>query len=225
MSIWRQALPLQLPKKQAAWGGQDCVLCGSDAGSTLVCASCDERLPRCARDAARSLTARAAFDNAFAAFDYRFPIDRLVHRFKFAGDLAIGRWLARQLAQRVSDFERADRIVAPPLTQASLRARGFNQALEVAKVVARATGSRVDLDAVIKVRDTAPQPSLGGRARRRNLRGAFECRRDFSGLRVVVVDDVLTTGATAEAMARALKDAGAVRVDVWAIALARGPRR
>jgi len=210
---------------QATWGAQDCVLCGAESESSLVCRACDARLPRCADEAASGLAVRAAFDEAFAAFDYRFPVDRLVQRFKFAGDLAVGGWLAAQLAQRARALPAPDWIVAPPLTRAGLRARGFNQALEVAKVVARATGARLDLAGVVKLRETAPQPSLGGRARRRNLRGALECRREFNGEHVAIVDDVLTTGATAQAMACALKAAGAGRVSVWAVALARGPRR
>jgi len=222
----RGRLPaLQLPKFQAGWGGQDCVLCGVQSGMSLVCEGCDGRLPRCEEGAASNLCVRAAFDEAHAEFDYRFPLDRLVHRFKFAGDLAVGGWLAGNLARHVQALDVPDRIVAPPLTRASLRARGFNQAIEIAKVVGRTVGARVDLDAVTKLRETAPQPSLGGRARRRNLRDAFECRRDLQGEHVAIVDDVLTTGATAEAMAQALRSAGAARVSVYAIALARGPRR
>jgi ComF family protein len=225
MSIVPEGLALQLLKIAADPIGQDCTLCGSGSQGPLVCAQCQRRLPYCAPGSAEGLAASMAFDDAFAALEYRFPIDRLIHRFKFAGDLAVGHWLARQLARAVTALPAPGLLVAPPLTGQSLRERGFNQALEIAKVVGRATGARVDFAAMAKVRATRPQLGLGLRERRANLRGAFTCRRTFSGEHVAIVDDVLTTGATADALARALKDAGAGRVSVWAVALAPDPRR
>ena len=224
MSIFGGFSARQLLEKAAAAAGQDCLLCAASAGG-LVCAECEARLPHCAPSADEPLGAPQAFDEWRAAFDYRFPVDRLIHRFKFAGDLVVGRWLARQLARRVAPLPAPDLLVAPPLTAARLRERGFNQALEVAKGVGRERSIGVDIDGLAKVRDTIPQPALGGRARRRNLRGAFTCRLALSGEHVAIVDDVLTTGATADAVARALKDAGAGRVSVWALARAPGPRR
>jgi ComF family protein len=120
---------------------------------------------------------------------------------------------------------RPDLLVAPPLTRARLRERGFNQALELAKTVGRELGVAVAIEGLRKVRETAPQPSLGGKARRRNLRGAFACRTSLAGAHVAIVDDVLTTGATADAVARVLKGAGAARVSLWTVARASGARR
>jgi ComF family protein len=225
MSIVPEGLPLQLLKIAAHSIGQDCVLCGSDSHGPVVCAQCDRRLRRCVPEDAQRLAASMAFDDAAAVFAYRFPLDRLIHRFKFAGDLAVGRWLARELARSVLALPAPDLLVAPPLTAASLRARGFNQALEIAKVVGRAVGAQVDFRALAKVRDTAPQPVLGARERRANLRGAFACRRTLAGEHVAIVDDVLTTGATADALARVLKEAGAGRISAWSVALAPDPRR
>jgi len=208
----------QLLKRWAA-AGQDCALCGAGASPSLVCAECERRMPACFDD-----TPLEAIE-VCAAFDYRFPVDRLVHRFKFAGDLAIGRWLATRLAQRVQSLPRPDLIVAPPLTPASLRRRGFNQALEIAKVVGRAHGVRVSLDALVKTRETEPQPSLGAEERRRNLRDAFSCRAEVRGLAVAIVDDVITTGGTALAIAQALRAAGALRVCAWSVARTPPPGR
>ena len=207
----------QLLKRWAA-AGQDCVLCGANAPS-LVCGQCERRMPACFDD-----TPLDAIE-VCAAFDYRFPVDRLVHRFKFAGDLAIGRWLATRLAQRVRSLPRPDLIVAPPLTPASLRRRGFNQALEIAKVVGRAHGLHVSLDALVKTRETEPQPSLGAEERRRNLRDAFTCRADLRGLAVAIVDDVITTGGTVLAIAQALRAAGAANVCAWSVARTPPPGR
>lgn len=223
---------LRLP---ISWAGglldQDCVLCGALSREGLVCAACERALPRlhaaCERCAApleeagvcgECLRRAPAFDAATAAFEYRFPVDRLVQRFKTGGDLAIGRWLARRLLERVRQAERPDRIVAPPLASAKLRARGFNQALEIAKHIGRALPVPVDLAALEKVRETPAQQGLARRERRANLRGAFRCRRRFDGEHVAIVDDVVTTAATAEALARVLKRAGAARVSIWALA-------
>jgi len=224
LSIPAQTRALQLLKDKAGQGGQDCLLCGGGGAAGLVCGACEAGLPACEPDAAEGLLHGAAFDHAHAAFHYRFPVDRLVHRFKFAGDLAVGKWLSRELASRVRALPPPACIVAPPLTAARLRQRGFNQALEAAKVVGRVVGAPVDRTALVKVRETPPQPTLDARERRRNLRGVFECRRVFHGEHVAIVDDVLTTGATCESMARVLKEAGAGRVSAWAIALAGGPR-
>jgi len=200
------------------------VLCGDRSDEALVCGACARRLVPCVPDAFLACAPIDGIDDGAAAFDYRFPLDRLVHRFKFAGDLATGRWLSLQLAEAICERARPDVLVAPPLTDASLRARGFNQAIEIAKVVGARVECRVDLDCIVKVRDTPPQPGLTGRARRRNLRGAFRCERSFDGLHVAVVDDVITTGATMAAVAEALRGRGAARVSAWAVARTPGPR-
>jgi ComF family protein len=235
MSNFNPPPALQLPKKQAggrgfAFLGQDCLLCLAASGERIVCPACEAALPalgaaceRCAIPLAapgicgECLRHPFAFDRAVARFHYRFPVDCLVHRFKFAGDLAAGRWLARELAARVAGA-RPDLVLAPPLTGARLRSRGFNQALEIAKEVARSLGVACDIDGLSKVRETPPQPGLGRRERRANLRDAFRCNLPLRGLRVALVDDVMTTGATLDTLARLLKQAGAVEVNAWTVA-------
>ena len=209
------ARTLQLPKISAAlgWLAQDCLLCGARAGREPVCAQCEAALAPCA-----SCAAPPPIDAAIAAFDYAFPIDRLVQRFKYGGDLAAGRWLATRLAARVEALERPQLLVAPPLSVTSLRARGFNQALEIAKVVGGALGIRVPLHAFDKTRETPPQQTLGRRDRATNLRGAFACRMPLDGEHVAIVDDVVTTGATAAALGESLSRAGAGSVSLWVLA-------
>jgi ComF family protein len=145
-------------------------------------------------------------------------MDRLVQRFKYAGDLALGRWLAAALADHVAHAPRPDLIVAPPSTRERLRERGFNPGLEIAKAVARHHGLRCAVSGLARARETQPQPGLARGARCRNLEGAFACRIDVNGAHVALVDDVLTTGATADAAADVLKRAGAARVSVWVVA-------
>lgn len=193
--------------------GADCVLCGEGGSAGMFCAACDAFLPRLGT----ATRPPRGCDELVAAFDYRFPLDRLVQRFKFQADLALGAWLARELAQRVSALPRPDALVAPPLAPARLRSRGFNQSVELGRALARALGVPLRPFAVRRTRDTPAQRTLDARARRANLRGAFECAAPVAEY-VAIIDDVVTTGATAEAMARALRQAGARRVALWAVA-------
>ena len=190
---------------------QDCALCGARSGRAVVCPSCASALPRAQGDG-----------RAIAAFEYRFPVDRLVQRFKFAGDLALGHWLALALASRVREEPRPDVLVAVPLSRARLRERGFNQSIEIARAVGRELGLPHERHAVRKMRETPAQQGLGRRARQANLRDAFRCDVSLAGRRVAIVDDVLTTGATARALSRVLNRAGAAQVFVWTVA--RAPR-
>ena len=147
-----------------------------------------------------------------------------MQRFKYASDLALGRWLALQLAARVANEARPHLVLAPPAAEDRLRTRGFNQALEIAKVVGARLGVRGSIRGLARTRKTSPQPGLGREERRRNLEGAFQCRLDLEGQHVAIVDDVLTTGATADALAAVLKQAGAARVSLWVVARTPEPR-
>jgi ComF family protein len=111
-----------------------------------------------------------------------------------------------------------DILVPVPLSRRRLAERGFNQALEIARPLAHATGMLLDHASLLRVRETTPQSRLPWRTRKRNVRHAFECqagRNDFIGKTIVVVDDVMTTGATLDAVARTLKDQGATHVTNW----------
>jgi len=152
----------------------------------------------------------------------------MVLRLKF-GHRSLGRRLASAdflaacllagTASTATQF--TDAILMPvPLSRQRLRERGFNQALEIARPVARALRLPLDTSSLVRVRETTPQTLLPWRARKSNVRHAFECCRDFSGQSVIVVDDVMTTGATLDAVARTLKDHGAAHVINWVAARA-----
>ena len=113
------ASTLQMPKISAAlrWLAQDCLLCGAVAGDRAICVRCEEGLPECGE----CFPHEPHFDAVIAAFDYAFPVDRLIHRFKYAADLAAGHWLSMRLAARVRVLERPQLLVAPPLGAARLR--------------------------------------------------------------------------------------------------------
>jgi ComF family protein len=107
-------------------------------------------------------------------------------------------------------------MIPMPLSRNRQRERGFNQALEIARPLSRWTGVRLAPRIVARIRDTPPQASLPWRDRARNIRGAFTVTDSaVSGRRVVVIDDVMTTGASLAELARALKSAGALHVENW----------
>jgi ComF family protein len=128
----------------------------------------------------------------------------------------LARTLGEALAQAVP--RDADAIVPMPLARGRLAERGFNQALEIARVVAARTSIPLLSLACRKVVDTPPQATLPWKERARNVRRAFVCDADLSGKRIAVVDDVLTTGATLNELARVLRRAGAVSVAGWVVA-------
>jgi ComF family protein len=150
-----------------------------------------------------------------AAYVYAFPLDALIQSYKYSGDLTLAPTLAAMLEPV---REAIDVLIAMPLSAARLRERGFNQAHELARHAARRWRVRVMRDAVRKVADTAPQAVLPWKERARNVRGAFVCDADLTGLHVGVVDDVMTTGATLNELAKNLKRAGAARVSGFVIA-------
>jgi ComF family protein len=208
--------------------GRDlCTGCAGDlAANQPCCPACALPLESAAPLCGACLRKPPPFTRAWAPFRYDHPLDLLETRFKFAGDLAAGRVLAGLLAERAQRDRPAlpDLIVPVPLHVSRLRERGYNQALELARPLARALGVPLRHDLLLRRRATPPQTGLDASARRRNLAGAFELAAPAAlPPHVVLFDDVMTTGATLREGARLLRRGGATRVDVWA--LARAPRR
>ncbi len=163
------------------------------------------------------------WDGAISPLLYTWPLDHLLQRFKFSGDLATGRVLGELLAAYLAagNIMKPDLLLPVPLHVARLRSRGFNQALELARPVARRLRLCIADDRVcVRVKNTAVQSELDAVARRRNLRAAFEIGHSLIGAHIAVLDDVLTTGATASALASTLRQAGAAKVQVWCLARA-----
>jgi ComF family protein len=212
-----------------------CLVCSEAGAAGLdLCAACRAGLPwnrdgcrRCAlplpagRDCPRCLREPPPWHRAHAAFRYGFPLDRLLPRFKFGGDLAAGALLATLLQWTLDPAQRPQALVPVPLHRSRLRERGYDQALELARALSREAGLPLLAGRLWRVRRTGAQTELGAAARRRNVLGAFGLRPGppLPG-HLALVDDVLTTGATAGECTQVLLAAGVERVDVWAVAVA-----
>lgn len=186
-----------------------CLTCAAPmSGTDAICRHCRRR--------------GRAFDMAWAPYRYEFPLPELIHRMKYRGQLPITRILGCLLGRRVAERGHlaVDAIVPVPLHAARERERGYNQAREIAHFAAREIGLPVQDRLARRIRETAEQTALSGGARRRNLRGAFMAEAGDVPARVAIVDDVLTTGATVESLALALRRAGCRRIEVWAVARA-----
>lgn len=188
---------------------------GTPVPGATLCGSCTRNPPPLTR--------------CVAALEFRDTARALVHGLKFRGQLPYARPLGEVLAQAVAERGPvgAELLLPVPLHLGRLRERGFNQATEVARVVSRFLGIPLaSPGTATRRRSTLAQTDLpGARARRRNVAGAFLVdSREVSGRRVVLVDDVMTTGATLYELARTVWDSGARQVEAWACCRAGSPQ-
>jgi ComF family protein len=211
---------------------QSCVLCGDHAGAEQLCAPCRADLPFhapvscpiCALPTAGGETCGAclkkppAFDRTLAAFSYLFPIDAVIHAYKYGGNLALLDLLAQPLIDLAIAHKKPDLLIPMPLHPARLKKRGFNQALEIAKRVSSQLAIPLDAHACRRLHDTPPQATLKPKERAGNLRGAFACDIDLSGKHVALIDDVMTTGASLDELGKAVRAKGAAHVSAWVTA-------
>ena len=186
-----------------------CPQCATPTPGGQLCGACLKHPP--------------AFDRTVAALAYSFPLDRLIPRLKYHGRLAVAPALGGCLAQAVAAHARPDRLIAMPLHPTRIRERGFNHATEIAREAAKRLGLPLDTSSCKRIRDTPPQMGLKHDARRRNVRGAFNCLGEVSGQHIALVDDVMTTGTSLDELAATLKRAGAREVSCWVVARALPP--
>jgi ComF family protein len=198
------------------WLGGHCNVCALPLPATgLTCGTCLKRPP--------------SFTRVEAAWRYAFPVDSLITRFKHQAQWPMGRLLAELLSHHLQHafaegLPRPDLLLPVPLGRKRLRSRGFNQAGMLADWLGNNLQLPVQERWLLRPQEGAHQQELDAAARKRNLRQAFALdeRAEVYGRHVALVDDVLTTGATAEALARLLLKAGAARVDIYC--LARTPK-
>ncbi|CAM3795503.1 Protein GntX [Pseudomonas reidholzensis] len=212
-----QAYPLCVAcEAELPWLEEQCLRCALPLPlADLLCGQCSRRPP--------------AFAQVVAPWHFGFPVDTLVSRFKHQRQWPLGRLLAHLLGQALQyrfaqGLAQPDQLLPVPLATRRLRARGFNQAEMLARWLSTQLGIASHHQVLQRTRDTPAQQLLSARERRGNLRQAF-CLApgaQVEGLHVALIDDVLTTGATAQALAEILLKAGVRRVDVYC--LARTPK-
>lgn len=217
-----------------------CPACGNPTGAgRTLCRGCEASLPvltaccpRCATPYEHPQVAGEcgscqrhppAYARSVALFHYAPPVDHFIRALKFHHDLGLAQMLGQRLATCLAaQPDRPDLIMPIPLHPTRLRARGYNQALEIARPLAAALNRPLDFRALRRVRATSAQSDLPIAERIRNVRGAFAVRGGtrLEGNKVALVDDVMTSGSTAQAAAHALRAAGAEEVWVWVVARA-----
>jgi ComF family protein len=215
---------------------QNCLLCASpEANSHAVCRACLNDLPwhpktacpQCGLESDGNICGSCLsnppdFDATHAVFLYSFPIDAMMVRYKYGNMLNLGNTFAQFLAEKTTldalNHNHVDLIIPMPMHPARIRERGFNQAHEIAKILTKNYKEKLDFKSVERIKLTPPQASLPLKERVKNIKGAFKVNGDLSGKRIAIVDDVMTTGASLNELAKTLKKVGAVNVECWVIA-------
>lgn len=214
-----------------------CVLCGCNASGELdLCAQCQADLPRVLRaclccglplstetetECGACIVDPPAFSRTLALFRYEDPVKHLIHALKFNRKLYVARVLGELMAEHYMQQDpRPDIIIPVPLHTGRLRERGFNQALELARPVAARLRIPLNIHGCTRTRGTVAQSDLPADQRAKNIKSAFELREPLKARRVAIIDDVMTTGATSNELARTLVAGGAEEVQVWVCARA-----
>jgi len=215
-----------------------CVLCGATGcGALDICAGCLQDLPRndhacplCATPSAPSQTRGAIcptcqrqpppFTSSHVPFLYQDSIQSLVKGAKFQGRLNMARLLGLCLARSVREgaIDHPEIIIPVPLHARRLRERGYNQVLELGRPLSRELALPMAPHLCVRLRAITPQEKLSREERRRNVRGAFGLAQPLAARHLAILDDVVTTGSTATEIALLLRQAGAQRIDLWAVA-------
>ena len=210
---------------------QACLLCASPQTNTdALCKACLDELPwhpstscpQCGLSSSGQLCGSCIssppdFDATHAVFLYQYPIDKMMQRYKYGNMLNISHTFGQLLADK-SAFEAIDLIIPMPMHPTRIKERGFNQALEIAKVLTKNHPQKLDYKSVIRQTLTPPQASLALKERVKNIKGAFKVNSDLAGKKIAIVDDVMTTGASLNELAKTLKKAGASHVECWVVA-------
>ncbi len=216
---------------------QSCTLCASHRGGKYgLCDGCLQDLPwhlaaQCPQCGLPSdgaicgscLRTAPDFDVTRALFRYDYPLDRLLQHYKYRESLYLANtfsslFIDRLLGSVPNTDTRIDLIIPMPMHHERIRQRGFNQALEIARDFSKKLHTTLDFSSCTRTKLMPPQASLPLKERIRNVQGVFECDKNLQGLRVALVDDVMTTGASLNELARTVKQAGATHVECWVIA-------
>ncbi|MFT4560724.1 MAG: ComF family protein [Gammaproteobacteria bacterium] len=197
-----------------------CQFCATRNAVDGICSACEADLPWRMIPWNRHLP---YVDDVFACFNFAYPVRQLIHRVKYGRDIACAALLGRLAATRlaVSNNVPNDAMIFPvPQTRRRMVRRGFNHAVEIALPIALEFSLHIEVVSVYKRKSGPAQSTLNAANRRKNMQGSFDFHERLKSNTAIIVDDVITTGATASAMAHTLRLAGAKRVVVWTIAAA-----
>jgi len=215
-----------------------CPLC-ADASENLICTSCKTMLPNIVTQCfqcglpldkidtlthtllcGQCLQTPPAFDACISPYHYALPINQFITQLKFHQKLHYARVLADLLIDKIDKAtEKLPECIIPvPLHPARLRQRGFNQALEIARPIAKKYSLKLDSQCCKRIVSTPPQMEQNKLARQKNIRNAFRVLDNFNYQDIAIVDDVMTTGHTLNELARLFREHGAKRIQVWAVA-------
>ena len=215
-----------------------CILCHNTTLSR-ICTDCHSLLPQIKNPCSvcaipdipgsglcgQCLSNPPNFDHVLCAFLYQVPLDQLIYGFKYRRQLTTGRALAElllaDLKRHYANEQAPDKIAATPLFWRKQWSRGFNQSLCLSRYLSRQLGIE-HFNGLQRIRANNEQKTLNRKQRLKNLKHCFAVKRPLNGEHIAVVDDIVTTGATANTIAKTLKQAGASKVTIWAIA--RTPR-
>lgn len=217
-----------------------CVLCGARGYEELdLCNDCGKELPwlehacsQCARpfpiyqtdtpSCGACLKDPPPYDNTIATFIYQKPVSYLIGGLKFHSQLVYARLLSQLLLHRLNQYyqpnNRPQMIIPMPLHKTRLRERGFNQAVELARPIAKAWNIPISLQDCQRIRATPAQIELPAEQRRKNVKNAFHIQKKFYFEHVAIVDDVITTGSTVQELSLQLRRQGVKKIDVWSCA-------
>lgn len=191
-------------------------------GNTAACASCglpitggiekDLLCGHCSQN-------KASYDVIRAPFLYAEPLDKLITDLKFNQQFPKGRLLGYLMSQHLRNLDKAPEILLPaPLHPSRLKERGFNQATELTRWISKETGIPWSAALLSRRKATRPQSGLKMKERHGNMKNAFVFKAEMKYQHIAIIDDVVTTGATANAMAEAVKSGGVEKVEVWSVA-------
>ena len=216
-----------------------CILCQRTADQNIeICPECYKALPHnerhctcCALPLAddtdntvlcgRCIQKKPDYDYAHSLFRYEDSVIGLVHQLKFSEKISFARSIGEMLLLKFLETgEEPDCLLPVPLHDSRLRQRGFNQSIEISRVLTKKTAIPIEFDVVVRHRSTPAQTGLDASQRKRNIKGAFSIEQPLNYGHVLIVDDVMTTGATVNELARVLKKSGVERVGVLSIARA-----
>ena len=210
-----------------------CLLCGNDSDSSAICNACaaelpcipEQHCPRCniptplGEICGGCLASPPPFAKTTAAFHYTYPLDRLIQALKYSHRTALANWFAIRLISCIGETD-IDVVLPMPLHPKRLQERGFNQSAEIARHLAHLLNKPLDRSTLLRTKSTQPQAGLRLKERAKNIRNAFECRDNVTGKHLLLVDDVMTSGATVREASRVLAIHGAASIHVAVVARA-----